>query len=224
MNVTFRALMTLLAFPLVSCGSPLYIADPIEAWVVDAETNKPIEGAVVVANWQLVKGGLDGPRQLGQLEVKEAVTDKAGRFFFEGFRKVNPTLGELRDADPRILIFKVGYEYKTVSNNYPAAGTRTPGMQRTSPVNGKTVRLKGTGPLRMGAGDVFYPFLSIDLENVMKDCGWKKIPQTLLAMDRAHQEIKVSHPQATTGLVTIEFLEATASECGSASAFLKAPK
>ena len=44
---------------------------PIEAWVVDAETGKPIEGVVVTANWELVKGSLDGPRYYGQLEVKE---------------------------------------------------------------------------------------------------------------------------------------------------------
>ena len=51
--------VTLIVVALNACGSPYYSSDPIEAWVVDAATDKPIEGAVVTANWQLVGPTLD---------------------------------------------------------------------------------------------------------------------------------------------------------------------
>src|SRR5881397_1993605 len=107
------ALVVLIIVALNACGGSLYYtSDPIEAWVVDAETGKPIEGAVVTANWQLVAMSLDtGGRKLRQLEVMETVTDKNGRFLFPGFTKLNPTLNELRDEAPQILIFKSGYRY-----------------------------------------------------------------------------------------------------------------
>ena len=83
---------------------PAYSAAPIEAWVVDADTNEPLEGVIVTANWQLVSGTLAGGEiPKGQLMVMEAVTDKDGRFYFEGWTKANLTTGELRDKDPQIV-------------------------------------------------------------------------------------------------------------------------
>src|SRR6266566_9017922 len=32
-------------------GSPFYIGEPIEGWVVDADTRMPLDGVVVVATW-----------------------------------------------------------------------------------------------------------------------------------------------------------------------------
>ena len=47
-------LITAFAVAMEACADPYYTAAPIEAWVVDADTGAPIEGAVVTANWQLV--------------------------------------------------------------------------------------------------------------------------------------------------------------------------
>jgi hypothetical protein len=94
--------------------------------------------------------------------VKEATSDNTGRFHLEGFTKPNVILAELRDEDPRILVFKLGYEAKTFSNNYPKAGTQTPGPLRTSSINGQVVRLRRYAPVQMGGSDVFYPVLRID--------------------------------------------------------------
>ena len=113
-----RALATLVATPLLAACTVTYQFAPIEAWVVDAETGKPLEGVVVTANWELVKGSLDGERYVGQLEVKETVTDKSGRFFFEGFSKEDRSGAELRGKDPQILIFKAGYEFQRFVNPF----------------------------------------------------------------------------------------------------------
>src|SRR5439155_780937 len=65
------------AFPV----PPLYAANAIRATVVDATAGSPIEGAVVVAVWQLQTMSGEGPR----LQVSEAVTDRDGRFVIPGW-------------------------------------------------------------------------------------------------------------------------------------------
>jgi len=125
-----------------ACGSPYYTSDPIEAWVVDAETGKPIEAAIVVANWQLLGFTLDtGGSRNHQLAVMETVTDKTGRFFFPGFTRVNFRLEKLGEEDPRVLIFKPGYLVTTGQSSYPANGP-DPSLHRKSRVNGRQFKLE----------------------------------------------------------------------------------
>ena len=173
--------------PLASC-SVTYQFDPIEAWVVDAETGKPIEGVVVTANWELVMGSLDGPRYFGQLEVKETVTDKNGRFFFEGFSKEDTSGAELRESDPQVLIFKAGYEYQRFTNDYRDGGAGLKKLRRTAAVNGKHVKLQKIGEdksrIRQAHSALVYSGLGF-LTKVMphthetEKCYWQKIPRML---------------------------------------------
>ena len=102
-------LLFILLSPLQGCAALQYSADPIEAWVVDAETNQPIEGAIVVAHWEL-KGGLEGGNVMGQVMVMEAVTDDKGKFNFPAWGpKWHIGWGGLGDSDPELLLFKSGY-------------------------------------------------------------------------------------------------------------------
>lgn len=138
------ALLLALLTPLQSCAFFTYTAEPIEAWVVDAETNQPLEGVIVVAHWQL-KGGLEGGNPVGQMMVLETVTDAKGRFYFPGWGpKRRPLNGELKTDSPGILLFKSGYAHRGLDNG---------GMRKTakgalySEWHGKTVkmeRFKGT--------------------------------------------------------------------------------
>lgn len=219
MKIAIFPLLAAMLLPLSACGgSPYYTAAPIEAWVIDAETNQPIEGAVVVANWQLVVGSLDGQRYKGQLEVKETVTDKAGRFYFEGFTKANPMLYELRNEDPKIIIFKPGYEYKKIVNNYPRAGTETPGTHRKAGVSGETVKLENLKAVRGVYGDSYYDFLGGELETLVEDCEWKKMPRMILAMEQEKKRLKSLYPKAYVNVLTINLLER---RCGSAVEFFR---
>jgi hypothetical protein len=98
-----------------------YFANAIEAWIIDAETRKPVEGAVVVARWTLeYEGGADY-----DMVVLETVTDKNGRFTFPAWgpqpKPVSlPWDARLKYADPEVKFYKFGY-----------AGTkRTPSIGR----------------------------------------------------------------------------------------------
>ena len=138
-----------------SCASVEYSAEPIEAWVVDAETRQPIEGVIVVAHWELV-----GPMEnypVGQIEVLESVTDKNGRFHFPAW---GPKLhlapfSYLTDGDPELLFFKSGYKYIRVSNSLnlrpkkyyydgmPGGTKEKPtGLKRISFWNGETIEME----------------------------------------------------------------------------------
>ena len=120
---------------------PFYSIGSIDARVVDADSGAPIEGANVIANWQLVTGSLDGERNKGQLEVKETVTDRDGRFHFDGFMHGNFPLYHLGNRDPQIVIFKPGYEYKRLVSDYGVSEPLVIGVRRRSQVNGAEVKL-----------------------------------------------------------------------------------
>ena len=69
--------------------------------VVDADTGKPIEGAVVLVEWTITKG-VPGMSQTKPSEIIEDVTKRDGRFIIK--RNLNPLLNP-----PRITIYKKGY-------------------------------------------------------------------------------------------------------------------
>lgn len=180
---------------LAGCGSPYYSTDPIEAWVVDAETGKPIEGAVVTANWQLVSFGLDtGGRRLRQLAVTETRTDKNGRFFVPGIIRPNITFDELGEEDPQVLIFKSGYQYFRIVNNYPI-GRESPGAHRTSWVKGKTVKLEkdNTVGARRAAG---LDSLTTSIMTLWMSGDYRRIPEMIRALSCEKKRLKSVDPEA----------------------------
>lgn len=175
-------LMLALLTPLQSCAF-FYTAKPIEAWVVDAETKKPLDGVIVVAHWQL-KGGLEGGNPVGQMMVMETVTDKNGRFYFPGWGpKLRPWYGELKNQSPGILLFKSGYEHR---NLYNIRTRKDAGGALSSEWNGKMIELKPFGEKRE-IKDILRDFehLNSSVETIVRDaksCNWKKIPKMLLAI------------------------------------------
>jgi hypothetical protein len=73
----------------------------ISGTVVDAETGKPIEGAVIHADWAMRKG-VPGLQYSQDYAVAEAVTTKDGKFKVSGV--MNPFV-----SPPTVVIYKKGY-------------------------------------------------------------------------------------------------------------------
>lgn len=114
----------LLAILLVRGCFSFYYAKAIEAWIIDAETRKPVQGAVVVARWKLVYG-LEGGYAYDWV-VMETVTDENGRFTFPAWGpRAKPSFlpwdARLEYADPEVQFYKFGYA----------------GVKRTSIIAGK---------------------------------------------------------------------------------------
>lgn len=187
-HIPYRTVSILaLLVSLQSCAFFTYQAQPIQAWVVDEETNRPLEGVIVVAHWQL-KGGLEGGNPMGQMMVMETLTDAKGRFYFPGWGpKLRPLMSELKDQSPGILLFKSGYASEELQNHTTNKTIRGDlGTPLRSDWNGKTIELK---PFRETSEvkEIFRDFehLNSSVVAIVRDakpCNWKKIPKMILSI------------------------------------------
>lgn len=166
-----------------------YSAEAIEAWVVDEDTGQPLEGVIVVANWEL-QALMEG-RPVGQMMVMETVTDATGRFYFSswGPKPRWPLEGELVDADPRLLLFKNGYKAKGLQNKVKSQYNTGP--IRRSDWNEKTIKLK-----KAEESDKMYIASLETVDDRLEfaffhhDCSWKKIPRMLITLDQEHKRLE----------------------------------
>lgn len=206
----FGTLLAIVALAALSAcaGSWRYSADPIEAWVVDAETKQPVEGAIVVANWALETTSHIIPHQTnaaGSVMVLETVTDKDGRFYFPAWGpKWHLGSGELTDSDPELILFKSGYQYQRLSNSqylrprkYSDEGkpsgteSKPSGSTRISFWSGERIelqRFRGTEEEyanHLSSLGTFLRFL-YDGEN----CEWKQAPRMLAAIHKEKLNFK----------------------------------
>lgn len=167
-----------------------YSAKEISARVVDAETGQPLEGVNLVAHWVL-NFGLEGGGGR-DLELMEAVTDREGRFRFRawGPKRVPSDLpweARMKNQDPEIILFKSGYFPLGISNEAKGAQPGPGASVRSSDWDGKTIELKRF----TGTPDVYGSVVTGLLTGVgyYHDCGWKKIPRMLVALDREAREL-----------------------------------
>lgn len=195
-NNPFLALAAgLLWLPLAACNSMgsiafIYSADPIEGWVADAETSKPLEGVIVVAHWRL-KGGLEGT-PIRELQIFESITDHNGRYSFPGWGPKFALSGDLESESPGILLFKQGYKFQRLLND--------PYMDRDTSRSGwnkKTVKLEPfTGTLEQYSQHL--SLLNDDLwisgfaigRHSGDFCGWKSFPNMLRQLSMLDREFQ----------------------------------
>ena len=143
----------LLGLAVAACAGPQakidwHDTDSYRGWVTDAATGKPIEGAVVVATWHILRPrwSIEGGSYEQVIRLEEVITDKDGRFEFAPLGDYSPPLGWRREeGSPIIFFFKPGYE-PTVRdrkswerewdgagepmNNPATASPRKPGWER----------------------------------------------------------------------------------------------
>lgn len=218
--------LILVGLSLQACATT-HSAKSIEAWVVDAETNQPLEGVIVVAHWQLERKfayppGVTGydPRGPLQLKVLETVTDPQGRFYFPAWGPlVAPPGAYLEGFDPQIILFKPGYEYEWFANQHFAPINSSISSTRTSWVNGTTIKLKKFEGDLKGYADAL-TLLHGEVDFATNNCDWKPIPRMLVALDkqaRLFREAKVY-----SSLQTIDYItQDPRGQCGSAQEIFK---
>lgn len=217
---------TLIAQSACSDVPKQYAAEAIEARVVDAETKKPLENVVVTANWQLEEGTLGGNRSAGQLMVMEAVTDMNGRFAFPAWGPEWVWKGFLVNEDPQLLLFKSGYEYRRLSNEYSSAPELRTRKVRRSDWNGKIIELKPFKGTQAEYAEHVY-----NLDNEMRfarygnECEWKRIPRMLVEIHRLSKQfdskgVKVRGWQIGARIRSVTDVD-NQDRCGSPDEFFK---
>lgn len=193
----------LLILSFAACAKQ-YSAEAIEAWVVDAETGKPLEGVIVTANWQVLEGTLAGTNTGGQLQVLEAVTDVKGRFRFPAWgpkplppRKSGWMVDQyIGNEDPQLVLFKSGYEMVKLTNHLIVSQRNTASV-RKSIWNGQTIKLKRF----QGGAKEYADHLraASDLLNFVDfgvECEWTKVPHMLVALEKEDLRLRAQNPSA----------------------------
>lgn len=190
-NIRVIALLSLLMGPLAACAETptIYESKPIEAWVVDADTGQPVEGAVVLARWEM---SLRGQRLQGDdytPKIVETQTDSTGRFYFPGWGPEPICCGFMDEFDPQIFIFKPGYSGIVMSDGHSAV-VDDPRV-RNPYWNGQKFQLKSfKGNYQDDEGnrdyDSFRRFSNIGnfgfLIQTQDRCGWSKAPIFMRAL------------------------------------------
>lgn len=178
MRLLMNKMMYLVVAACLLLAGCFHSAEPIEAWIVDADNAQPIKDVVVVAHWQQ-KGGMEGGNDVGQLMVMEAVTDEKGRFSFPGWGPKLILKGRIQDARPRLLIFKTGYQPLRLSNT--VVSDYGYGIVLKSEWNGRTIKL---GKAAVDPENRLWEFrlfnnALLTVTDDYKACEWKKIPNML---------------------------------------------
>jgi hypothetical protein len=220
-------LILLLSLTLSCLPTPVaafvYYANAIEARVVDALTGKPVQGAILVANWQL-EGGFESGIAVDQLKILETVTDVNGKFTIPAWGPKFAFHGRASFKWPQILVFKSGYKSLRLTNE-PKSGSQFTTM---SEWNGKTIALESfAGTLAEYVEHL--ASLSSTLENVGYNigdqsgdwCGWKSFPRMLRALDDLEARLRSADVRRGT---VVSFLRANETQvkekgCGSVSEF-----
>jgi hypothetical protein len=137
--------MVVSGFSLRSHADPAaYSAKDIRGQVVDDATGDPLEGVIIVAQWELAREVIPGlvNKSYGDtLRIIEGVSDKQGRYQIPGWGPMpRPPLLHLEEGDPGIVFFKPGYYPRAASNEIRGQYSRN--SLRESQWDGKTVRLR----------------------------------------------------------------------------------
>jgi hypothetical protein len=123
--VLLTLLVTTLAFA-ASCQSNQWVYfhdEEIRGYVVEADTKKPIEGAIVVSMWRLSQMLSQGFG--GYAKVLETKTDKEGKFKISAWKTFKPLTADsvMHDFAPKVIIYKPGYKVygtnKVLWEGYP---------------------------------------------------------------------------------------------------------
>jgi hypothetical protein len=200
-------------------GGFVHVAAPTTAKVVDSATGQPIEGANVVATWNL-EGGLEGGAITGHAMVMEAVTDANGQFRFPGW---GPTLGyaagDIKAAAPELLIFKSGYRYWTARNH---ALLRPAPVYMHSDYDGAVIKLDRFAGSVEDYAKATSGVLNISIDSLLDnaECNWRLMPKFLWALEQQNQ-VFLSH-QTSNHLRPLDYVRDRYSRrCGDLKTFVE---
>jgi len=161
-RLTARSALAILTctLSLAACVNPIGLvspiprsAGPVNANVVDAITNKPLEGVVVVEEWVNITPSFepiigehgDVPRCYQVVNLSTATTDSEGRFTVPAWSAWGHC-AQMNRSSPLVLFYKPGYKLLDLHHN---AGDDFPDLDRdqdSADLDGQTIKLYPLGP------------------------------------------------------------------------------
>lgn len=199
--------------------SKIYSSDPMESWIVDADTGAPLEGVNVVIGWEAL-GGLEGGSTVGWVKVMEAVTDAKGRFAFDGWGPVEwKKPGALQGGSPTLILFKDGYQITFLVQQTRERSGMAPAHMR-SDYDKKTIKLaRFRESTNEYARHVARLDTKIDALLSTDECNFKYIPRFLAAVEQVN--VKFVEQQMIWYARPLAYLSSSYSKkCGDLRAFV----
>jgi hypothetical protein len=202
-HLRWIALLLFTALLLRGCLN-IYSAKPIEAWIIDAETRKPVAGVVVVARWELDYGWEGGYTY--NWVVMETVTDQHGRFTFPGWGpRVIPMhllwQANMERDDPAIMFYKFGYSGVKHTPSMAAKQGQRPTLddyawggssEREWYLNGETIEYKSAKGDLKALGEELTAFNSwLGFEDG-DPCSHLRLARAVRAIENAYQVLKAT--------------------------------
>ena len=170
----------------------VWFSTEFRARVVDESTGRPVSGAIVLANWELV-GGFH-PDTLGQLVISEVVTGSDGVFRIPAWGpRFALGLGRLEAIAPRIRILHPGY-YPLILDNQPRPMTELSYAGADTVIRylyqDQELNLKPRGA-NLAAYEQALNILVGHLSFIYpgRNCDWRSAPRTLAFIDRLAHEL-----------------------------------
>ncbi len=180
----------------LACSSASYDSPTWSARVVDMESGAPIEGAIVVARWQLERYG---GAFAGWLHIAEAVTNEDGVFVFPAWGPTSAPSSSghqtrMSPNVPDISIFKSGYQvedndccsdtsYLNAKWNYGSGPSK-----RESWANQRTFAIAKFD----GTDTEYREHLERFFTLAGPQCAYLSIPQIFAAAIREHHRLEAS--------------------------------
>lgn len=182
------AAFVLMAMALTS-ACHVYRSQPIHGRVTDDQTQQPLEGAVVVAVWEL-HGGWFHPSVSGNLMALEAVTDQAGRFSLPAWGPEWTFSSYVKQTDPTLIVFHRDYYFWIRSNDGsleppPRLSSEMLASQWTGKTIGLMRRASDWGESEANARSA-ERYLLLDLAEPR--CIWQRMPHLTLELLRRAEE------------------------------------
>ena len=111
-----RWLLAILVSALCGCAAPMqYSSSEFSGQVIDKVTGAPVQGAVVVATWELSRPRFFHGTLNRILHVSEAVTDENGRYILKAWGpKLRRPFWKLDVYDTGSLVFKPSYKFESI--------------------------------------------------------------------------------------------------------------
>jgi hypothetical protein len=209
-------------------------AEAIDSVVSDVETRRPVQGAIVVAYWEVKQGSMGGDSlPCAAANVEEAVTDAHGRFHIPAWGPVPPICATgPRHPYLQVFIYKQGYYYGKSGDvqSYPATDASPSWDQQLHLKKIPDTELMQTDLKDVDSAMSNVDQLGVELSMFTLDmapqCNWRKMPNMMRALELQRRWIRQTLLVEMNGLTgnliahDEEFMK-MAPQCGSVRGFIE---
>lgn len=187
---------------------------PTHGVVVDIETRKPVQGALVLAFIPYLAGTDDGTRTQGAAGVSETFTDANGEFRFPQADVSLPNGARLK-ASIVLAVIKEGRAF-TAESVHPFEDVEIREGARWIPI-----KLRPIVPKEVNGRTHIDSSAKTTLDSLLAVCDWAAAPKFMVMLDREAHRREADYPGALVGLPTLDGLRRSGQDCGVVDAFLR---